>query len=127
MDKQLLTELKNKLIEQQDKIKNQLTKFADKDKKLDHDWDTRFPNFTSNETGSGALEQAAEEVEEYSSLLPIEYNLELELKNIGIALAKIEAGTYGTCENCQGEIEIERLKAYPAARNCLSCHNSKEN
>lgn len=37
------------------------------------------------------------------------------------ALERIEAGTYGTCENCGKPIPIERLEALPTARLCVDC------
>jgi RNA polymerase-binding transcription factor DksA len=46
-----------------------------------------------------------------------------ELRDIDAALARIEAGTYGKCENCGGEIEEERLRALPTATLCTKCAN----
>jgi DnaK suppressor protein len=37
------------------------------------------------------------------------------------ALARMDAGTYGKCENCGQEIPIERLEALPSARLCVTC------
>jgi DnaK suppressor protein len=37
------------------------------------------------------------------------------------ALAKIDAGTYGTCERCGQPIPKARLKALPYARLCVAC------
>ncbi len=37
------------------------------------------------------------------------------------ALAKIQAGTYGTCERCGQPIPKARLKALPYARLCVGC------
>ncbi|MBL7142383.1 MAG: TraR/DksA C4-type zinc finger protein [Candidatus Pacebacteria bacterium] len=121
MDKKLLNQLKEKLEQEKKNIESQLEKFAKKDDKVKGDWDTRFPSFDGGESGSAALEKAADEVEEYSTLLPLEYNLENQLKDINLALDKITKGTYGKCENCKGEIDKERLKVYPAARLCMKC------
>lgn len=43
------------------------------------------------------------------------------IEEIDLALAKIEAGTYGRCENCGSEIPKARLEALPHARLCVSC------
>lgn len=43
------------------------------------------------------------------------------LSEIEDALGKIEAGTYGRCESCGGEIQAARLEAMPAARFCIAC------
>jgi len=122
MNQKIINELKKKLEEQKIKIEESLKSFANKDEKLKGDWDTRFPQFDSEKGGKNAdLEKAADEVEEYSTLLPIEYNLELRLKEINLALEKIKKGSYGICEKCGKEIPIERLRIYPEAKLCLSC------
>jgi DnaK suppressor protein len=121
MDKKLISELKEILEKEGAAIEGQLKKIAKKDGKLLGDWDTVFPRYDGGESGSAALEKAADEVEEYSTLLPIEYSLELRLKNIDSALEKIRKGKYGKCEKCQKEIEKERLKASPEARLCSKC------
>lgn len=41
------------------------------------------------------------------------------------ALAKLEAGTYGTCERCGGQIAPARLEAKPAARLCIECASTE--
>jgi DnaK suppressor protein len=43
------------------------------------------------------------------------------LHEIEDALAKFEAGTYGTCERCGKPIGEARLEAMPAARLCITC------
>lgn len=37
------------------------------------------------------------------------------------ALDRFEAGGYGRCERCGGEISAERLEALPDATTCISC------
>jgi RNA polymerase-binding transcription factor DksA len=37
------------------------------------------------------------------------------------ALAKLDDGTYGSCEGCGGPIPEARLEAKPAARLCIAC------
>lgn len=64
-------------------------------------------------------EDNASEVESYVDNLPIESELEHKLKDVEAALARIDAGTYGTCEVCHEEIALERLAAYPAAKTCI--------
>jgi DnaK suppressor protein len=48
------------------------------------------------------------------------------LKKIDHALIKIKNGTYGTCDECDGEIEINRLKARPVATQCIACKENEE-
>lgn len=42
------------------------------------------------------------------------------------ALARIDHGTYGICEDCDTEISLARLNRRPEARCCVSCQNAKE-
>lgn len=48
------------------------------------------------------------------------------LKKIDNALFKIKNGTFGTCEECEGEIEINRLRARPVATQCIACKEEEE-
>lgn len=59
-------------------------------------------------------------------LIGILQNSEAEIVDIDIALEKIENGTYGQCEECDGEIKIQRLKALPFARQCIECKQALE-
>lgn len=120
MEENLLKELKEKLLKEKEEIEKELERFAKKDEKLEGNWDTKFPKWNGG-SGSSGLETMADEVEEYSTLLPIEYALELKLENIKSALEKIEKGNYGICEKCKKEIEIERLKIIPETKYCLKC------
>lgn len=43
------------------------------------------------------------------------------LGEIDAAVARVAAGTYGTCEECGAPIGDERLAARPAARTCIRC------
>jgi RNA polymerase-binding transcription factor DksA len=48
-------------------------------------------------------------------------NEEQLIEEINLALARIDAGTFGRCEGCQQAIPRERLDAVPYARYCASC------
>ena len=47
--------------------------------------------------------------------------LTTNLVDVEHAISKIDAGTYGTCEACHGEIAPARIEEMPAARFCISC------
>jgi len=49
-----------------------------------------------------------------------------KVQSIDQALERIEEGTYGICENCEGEITNERLKAMPFTRLCVQCQSERE-
>lgn len=46
-------------------------------------------------------------------------NLRAMLAEVELALGKLEAGTYGTCEECGEAISEARLEAMPATRWCV--------
>ena len=122
MDKKLIQELKDKLGKEKDKLEKILGTFAEKDKKVPGDWDTKFPSMGQGSEGVD-LEREADEVEKYSTLLPIEHSLEKRLKNVNLALENIKKGKYGICEKCKKPISVQRLKVSPEARTCLKCKN----
>jgi DnaK suppressor protein len=43
------------------------------------------------------------------------------LLDIDAALARLDAGTYGTCEGCGSPIPVGRLEARPTTRHCVGC------
>lgn len=49
-----------------------------------------------------------------------------ELDDIEAGLARLRAGTFGLCEECRGEVPLERLRAVPTARRCVACQNLQE-
>lgn len=114
--KSFLKEIEEKMKKEKSSLAEMLRGFADKDQKLSHDWDTRFPRFNGSH-----LEEAADEVEEYENLLPVEHTLETKLKDINLALEKIKKGDYGRCEKCRKFIPQERLKISPESKFCLKC------
>ena len=60
----------------------------------------------------------------------IDYTLEENstqvLLEIDAALARIDAGSYGTCTRCGGEIPQGRLDAKPWASLCIDCKRESE-
>ncbi|MDO8498739.1 MAG: TraR/DksA C4-type zinc finger protein [bacterium] len=45
-------------------------------------------------------------------------------KKITTSLMSLRNGTYGKCEKCGAQIEVERLKAMPSAGLCVTCSKS---
>ncbi len=71
------------------------------------------PGFDDNFADSGQV--AAEQGEN----LALASQLQEQLDDVGRALAKMDAGTYGLCEVCGKEISEARLEAMPATRYCI--------
>ena len=48
-------------------------------------------------------------------------SLETGLERVERALAKLDEGTYGTCDRCGGPIAPKRLEAMPDSTLCVEC------
>lgn len=103
--KEKLTEFQNRLKEDQERISEKLKLLKDTD----------FGDTPGEDN------EEADETEELSNKLGAINVLEERLSAIEDALEKIEDGTYGTCENCNNEIEGEVLEVDPESRLCKSC------
>jgi RNA polymerase-binding transcription factor DksA len=51
-------------------------------------------------------------------------DLQATIGEIDAALARIDAGTYGTCVHCGTAIPVERLQMRPFAGACVTCARS---
>ena len=69
--------------------------------------------FDENFADSG---QVAAEQGEHRALID---RLTGALRDVDLALAKLDDGTFGTCEVCGDEIPEPRLEAMPSARYCI--------
>lgn len=110
----LKSELKLKLEDEKTKLENELKKIA-KPTDNPEDFEAKYEDFGDDRDDN------ASEVEEYSDNVALENNLEMQLRDVNDALGKIVQNAYGICENCGEDIDIERLKAYPAAKACVKC------
>lgn len=116
MNQELSEQAKQKLETKKKQLEQELSSFATKDPGIKGDWDTKYPRVPG-----GDLEDAAGEVEEYSTKLHIEFSLENQLKEVQSALERIAKGQYGLCQNCGKEILKERLLAMPESQHCTEC------
>ena len=48
------------------------------------------------------------------------------LARIDVALRRLDAGEYGSCVDCTGEIAERRLRALPFAVRCQACEERRE-
>lgn len=113
----MIDELKAKLEANKNSIKKELESFASEDPNLKHNWDAKFPNREDADK-----DESADDAQEYDNMLSLEHSLELKLKDVNMALEKIENGNYGICEKCGKKISDERLQACPEAKTCLNCN-----
>ncbi len=83
------------------------------DPKNPSDW-VAVPERT--DTSEPDMDLVADAAEDWAERRDLVATLETRYNTLVQALAKIEAGTFGTCEICAAPIEEDRLRANPAAR-----------
>ena len=49
-----------------------------------------------------------------------------ELADVRAALARLQAGTYGVCIDCEKPLDLQRLMAIASAARCLDCQQKFE-
>ncbi len=71
--------------------------------------------------GNSDWEDKAIEMENNDALTGISTVTNLEIREIKLALSRIESGHYGICSDCGIPISKERLDAIPYATTCIAC------
>ena len=69
----------------------------------------------------GSQAAAATQVFEQQRDLALRDRSEQQLGLVDAALARLDAGTFGTCVRCGLAIAPERLEALPWAEHCIAC------
>ncbi|HLD28296.1 MAG TPA: hypothetical protein VJB67_01655 [Patescibacteria group bacterium] len=118
MDKNTLSEFNKQLVEKRAVIIKQLESIGIKSQTDDNNYNAEFPDY------GDSVEDNAIEVADYSKNLSFEKDLEKELNDIDKALGKIKDGSYGKCNHCGTDIEVERLKIRPQSGSCVACKNA---
>jgi DnaK suppressor protein len=79
-------------------------------------------------SGSGTLDYVDYAVHSYDKefLLSLSSLERRELHQIEEALARMDSGDYGLCQECGEEISEKRLTAVPWARHCIECQELEE-
>jgi DnaK suppressor protein len=113
LKKEVLKELRERLVERRDQLLNQLKSLEQELKYLDQ---SRPPE----------LSEEAQEEAFANSLVALTKQERKELADIQNALEKLDEDTYGKCERCSREINELRLKALPMVRYCISCQKKIE-
>ena len=63
---------------------------------------------------------------EQETTLQLIENNSLSLRDVDDALKRIEARSYGLCEDCEALIPAARLEVLPHARLCIACQSKRE-
>lgn len=113
--------LKTRLLAEKKGLEAHLARIAKKDPHVKGDFDAKFPSYTDTDERDSDQGEDALEVTDYVNRIGLENVLELRLAAVERALARVGAGTYGTCQHCRGTESLARLQADPAAERCLHC------
>ena len=80
------------------------------------DWEATPP--VDRDVSQADENTVADAIEGYEGNLAIVNTLETRYRDIKSGLDKIKHNTYGLCQVCGEEIDMERLEANPSARTC---------
>ena len=116
MTPEKLAHFKQKLLEEKERLTQELEDFGSKDPNNPGKYEATYP-----ESGSNSDDDNAMEIAEYADDLSIEARIQAELKDVESALKAVDGGTYGTCKYCNNPIDEKRLEARPASSSCISC------
>jgi DnaK suppressor protein len=119
MDKAFITEMQQALEKERDRLKAELSGFTHRDTRATAAFSANFPSYGDKE------EDNAAEVAEFTDNLALQHTLEDKLEDVVAALARISAGTYGTCKYCGKEIDERRLRARPESASCVKCKQER--
>ena len=103
---------KKLLLDEKARLEGELRGVAHQNPELATDWEPSAPDLNNPPADPNDVADSITAFEENAA---IEVELEARLVEVESALAQIEAGTYGVCRVCQGQIEDKRLEANPAA------------
>lgn len=115
MDTKKLQELDALLAREEQHIQDEFARIAEKDPSVKGGMRPAMPEYGNEEDDN------VQEVVDFDRNFAFEKELEGRLRGIQKVRASIQAGTYGSCENCGTAISQARLKAVPTARLCISC------
>jgi RNA polymerase-binding protein DksA len=113
MEQQQIQELKTRLEDERASVERQLAEHGAPtgDNSVEVDLDEGFAD-------------SAQATAERSEQLALVDQLQEHRRDVLLALARIEDGTYGKCERCGQDIPFERLEARPTANHCVTCQQA---
>jgi DnaK suppressor protein len=113
MDKKRLEYYKKKLLNRRDELVKTITRTEEEGRQADDD---------------PTVDLADKAANSYTKeFLFGQTNTDRAILNmIDEALKRIRGEEYGTCANCQEEMQQKRLEAVPWAKHCITCQEKKE-
>jgi len=121
MDKKTREKYKKVLLDEKDKVLNQITNLSEdtlKSSQRDSSGDLSGYSMHMADVGTDNFQREL--------ALGLVSNEQQVLYRIEEALKRIEDGSYGKCEVCGNIIKEARLKALPFATMCIGCKEKEE-
>jgi RNA polymerase-binding protein DksA len=72
------------------------------------------------------VEEEAQELNQARLVARLGQHGRAEIEAIDSAITRMERGDYGSCEDCEEPIDVERLVVLPTARLCTTCAEANE-
>ena len=107
-----LSDLRTALEDERQTLRAQLQELGFGDGEVGLEYDSNFADSSQVTAERGEAEALAAKLRE-------------TLGEVEHALAKLDEGKYGRCENCGKPIQPARLEAMPAARLCIDCASKR--
>ena len=99
----------------------------DRQREMEHVLQHRVLHLPLDRTAGGLdeTEHAEADIQEHIEVALIQMKGDT-LRRVREALVRLDAGEYGYCAECGGEIARKRLEALPFAVRCTACEESHE-
>lgn len=107
---------KTKLEEEKIKLEEELKTIGRINPSNPNDWQAVPSDMEADAADRFEVAESIDLFEENTAILK---ELEIQLNDVKHALIKIDAGSYGLCEEDSKPIPIKRLEANPSAKTCL--------
>ncbi|HZP41596.1 MAG TPA: TraR/DksA family transcriptional regulator [Candidatus Binatia bacterium] len=108
-----IEDIRHRLLERRRSLLRQVASMED---------DLRFLDTNQNPE----LEEESQEQNIARLLAQLDDRSTAEIQRIDGTIARIDAGDYGRCEECDEPIPLERLEALPTATTCVLCAEVRE-
>ena len=80
----------------------------------------------ASDGAGGHAADVATDLFDHELAIGLSHTIHEQLVDVDAALTRLDAGTYGVCEDCHERIDAERLRALPRARRCVPCQRRTE-
>jgi YteA family regulatory protein len=121
MDQGILNQFKERLLEEKERVDKELEK--SENFQLDQSLAESISELSVYDNHPGDIASETFEREKDLALLNMSHEIQ---DKINEALENIEKGTYGVCESCGREINMERLEVMPYTTFCINCQREEE-